>query len=983
MEQLPFAILTLMFVSIAMCGVFFMAWWTFGRAAHALTWSVMFALSGMQWALNLSLAYGVALDPAIQQILLALVAPTVAILSVVGFRQRAEKNNDVRLMAGIVLLTWGSSVWFGFVQPHAGFQASTLPYMIVATCLWNMWTLYDVPRIKRVVEWAVIAGYALFAVSQMIVGSIAFSQGSTFDPVVTDLYETISLLSLPTLYTLLGLFVLSLIASDISTRAEVLAEYQARKRQEEVEKSWGTVQDAIEAIPDLIGIDDGKGNFLTCNDALADFFGKEKSDLAGMRSREVIDLYREKFAFIDGDKVTDSEDVTQKLWHALTTGTRLNVVTNDERSFIVDCGYLHSGGQILVCRDVTQLYRTRSRLETAISSMPIGFALFDKNRKLVACNKSYENILQHDQEWIGKQPISTLIATLTRRLKVSKTGSLVERSEWLHKWMDAIEKGQYHGVTALLDDDTWVDLSVRPVAGEGFVTIANDVTNRRLLEIDLEKNEAQLRQILGSQPFPVILVRKSDDKILFASDAAVDVLVAHNTSLIGSRASDFIQDDKRLQRDVAPDSQNLTTAVREVLLVRRSGEKFPALFSEHIIAYAGQEAGVMSFIDISNIKDLQSELATQREALFQSEKLNALGTLLAGVAHELNNPLTVVVANAHVLELTSEDDAVKSRIHKITAAADRCAKIVRSFLDMARKSPGEKVEFDPVACVEQALELSLYGLKEDKVVVEADIAAGLPAIKGDPDQFAQVVLNLVINAKHALSENDSAKKISVSMGLDSSGKAIELHVKDNGVGIPADIRDNIFDPFFTTKKIGEGTGMGLSLVRGIAIAHGGDIVLVEHEGSGSHFKVTVPHTGKILSAGVNRQDKSDTAPRRHILIVDDEPDVLAALEDILILQGHRVLAVSSGADALSALKNEAFDCVLTDIRMPDMDGEELFTQIKTHHKKMVDHVGFVTGTDLSPNTKGFLDVCERPCLSKPFIPEEITTLIQKLTSAGQ
>lgn len=983
MDQLPFATLTLVLVSIALSGIFFMAWRTFGQASHALTWSVMFALSGLQWALNLSIAYAPEFYPSGQQILLALVVPTVAILSVSGFRQRAEKNINVRLMTGVVLLAWGGSVWFEFVQPHAGLQSSTLPYMITATCLWNMWLLYDVPRLKRVVEWTVIAGYALFGISQMVIGSIAFSQGNTIDPAVTQLHETIYLLTTPTLSTLLGLFILSLITSDISTRAEVLADYQKRKRQEEVEKSWGTVQDAIEAIPDLIGIDDGKGNFLTCNDAMADFLGKKKDDLAGMRSREIIDIYKEKFSFIDDDAVNESEDVSQKLWHALTTGSQLNVVTNDKRSFIADCGYLHSGGQILVCRDVTQLYRTRSRLETAISSMPIGFALFDKDRKLVACNKSYENTIQQDQDWISRQPLATLISTLTRRLKASKTASLVERSEWLHEWLDAIENGQNHSVTALLDDDTWIDLSVRPVVGEGFVTIANDVTSRRLLEIDLEKNEAQLRQILGSQPFPVMLVRKSDDKILFASQAATDAFAADATALIGSFAKDFIKDirNRRATGTTASvDEIKAPSTVREMSLMRQSGEYFPALFSEHTITYAGQEAGVISFIDISNIKDLQSELATQREALFQSEKLNALGTLLAGVAHELNNPLTVVVANAHVLELTSDDEAVKSRIHKITAAADRCAKIVRSFLDMARKSPGEKVEFDPVVCVEQALELSLYGLQGDKVEVSSDIASQLPTIKGDPDQFAQVILNLVINAKQALDNEEGEKKIDVSLGLNKQSNSIELRVSDNGPGIPKDIRDSIFDPFFTTKKVGEGTGMGLSLVHGIVIAHGGNIVLLDKADKGSHFLVTIPHTGNIPILGEADTEKVVKVPSKRVLIVDDEPDVLASLADILELQGHSVCAVGSASVVLDKLQTESFDCILSDIRMPDMDGEQLFSQIKNAYPDMVPKIAFVTGTDLSENTRSFLEACDRPYLGKPFVPEDVGDLIQKLTS---
>lgn len=978
MEQLPFAILTLMSVSGALCVVFYLAWRTFGRMPHALTWSVMFALSFLQWALNLANALEIVPSPALHNILLSFLGATVTFLSVVGYMQRAKRHVSVPLFIGLIFITWGGSIWFLYIQPHEGIRASLLPFVIVVVCFWNMWILYDEPRKKRIVEWAVIGAYALFAGSQMIVGSIGLSQGATLDPVITQLYVTVAFLTLPTFFTLLGMFALSLIASDISTRAEVLAEYQKQKRQEEAEKSWGTVQDAIEAIPDLIGIDDGKGNFLTCNDALANFLGREKSDLIGMRSLEIIDLYREKFTIIDGERVKSSEDVVQKLWHALTTGTRLNVVTNDDRSFIVDCGYLRAGGQILVSRDVTQIYRTRARLESAISSMPIGFALFDREQQLVACNKSYENIMQHDQSWIAQQPLTTLISTLIRRLKASKSASLVERSEWLHDWMDAIENKQHQSVTALLDDDTWVDLSIRPVPGEGFVTIANDVTNRRLLEVDLEKNEAQLRQILGGQPFPVMLVRKSDNVALFASEAALEALGAKKSSLVGKPVDRYLAKPDESADVRETDDAMETGPVKEIVLKRESGESFPALFSAHDIAYAGQDARVISFIDIANIKELQSELATQREALFQSEKLNALGTLLAGVAHELNNPLTVVVANAHVLALTSEDEAVKNRIQKITDAADRCAKIIRSFLDMARKSPGERIEFDAVACVRQALDLSLYGLQEDKVEVETRIPARLPAIKGDPDQFAQVILNLIINAKQALLERDTPRKINVSMGLDKSGKQIELHVKDNGSGVPENIRDSIFDPFFTTKKVGQGTGMGLSLVRGIVKSHGGEIELVHSKKAGGHFKILIPHVGHMLAAESGVSDTQEST-KQHILIVDDEPDVLAALQDILVLQGHEVFAVGSGKEALEALSSTRFDGMLSDIRMPEMDGEQLFAAIQSNHPDMVNHIAFITGNDLSEQTKAFLDTCNRPYLGKPFIPDEVAELVQDLS----
>lgn len=978
MEQLPFAIITLMTVSGTLCVVFYLAWYTFGRMPHARTWSVMYALSFLQWSLNLANAVDFVPNMVLHSVMLSFLGAAVTVLAVVGYVQRADRRINVQIIIGSIVSIWGASVWLLYVQPHEGLRASMLPFILVVTSFLNMWVLYDEPRAKRLVEWSVISAYALFAISQIVVGSIALSQGATPDPEVENLYVAISFLTLPIFFTLLGVFALCLIASDISTRAEGLAAYQARKRQEEVEKSWGTVQDAIESIPDLIAIDDGEGNFLTCNDAMATFLGREKGDLLGGRSIEAIDLYCEKFTLIDGEPVTSSEYVIQKLWHALTTGTQLNIVTNDDRSFIVDCGHLRAGGQILVARDVTQLYRTQARLESAISAMPIGFALFDNDQKLVACNASYENILQHDQQWISEQSVPTLSATLIRRLEASKGASLVERSEWQHAWLDAIKKGKQRNATELFDDGTWVDLSIQPVANEGFVTIANDVTHRRLLEIDLEKNEAQLRQILGGQPFPVMLVRASTGSILFASDAALSLLEVDKDDTLEGAANTYLSNFNEEQIAPIQNEMSGSASLREIVLTRASGEKFPALFSSQDIAYAGVDARVISFIDISDIKELQSELATQREALFQSEKLNSLGTLLTGVAHELNNPLTVVVANSHVLALKNESDTVKTEIQSIIDAADRCAKIVRSFLDMARKNPGEKVNFDVAECVEEALDLAQFGLQEGKIKLEVNMANDLPAINGDPDQFAQVILNLIINAKQAVLQRERPRKIVVNMYLDQSGKHIELHVIDNGAGVPKSIQNSIFDPFFTTKKVGEGTGMGLSLVRNIVKSHGGNIELLNDDQQGGHFRILVPHVGHAMVSNADISAVSPEGRKQHILIVDDEPAVLSALESILVLHGHKVFAVGSGEEALNALGNCRFDGVLTDVRMPEMDGEQLFAEIQKNHPDMVERVAFITGNDLSEQTKAFLDVCNRPYLGKPFAPDEITQLLQDM-----
>lgn len=979
MEQMPFVILALFFIAIALSVVFFMAWRAFGRERHVLLWSIAFGVSAIQWALNLGHIFGWITSYVFYWVAANFAGSVVPNLAVAGYLHRAGRHVYIPFIAGIVLLTTGGSAWFAFIQPHVGLQVAIQPYSTALVSIWVVWILLNVQRPKRPFEWGGAIAYSLFSVVCIVIGSIALSQGATVDADIMNLYRLVLFLSLPTFFTLLGLLALSIVASDLAKKAQDLASYQRQKRQEEAERSWGTLQDAIEAISDLVAIDDGRGNMLTCNETFARFLNLSRDDFAGKRTTEMMELYKERFRTINGKEVHTGAEIAQLCWHALTTGERLNVVTNDDQSYIVDCGYLRSGGQIMVARDVTQLHRTRARLETAINTMPIGFSLFDRNNQLVACNRTYEDMIGKDAAWIADAPMDKVLSVFLRRLERFKGESLVLRAEWLQNTLENIENRRKLNDVFLLDNQRWYDISVQPIGDGGFVTIASDITERRLLELDLERNEAQLREILGAQPFPVVVVRQSDDRILFASKAARDVLRIDQDEDCEAAAlfwHDFADQKRRKSR---VDSDQL----EELILRRRGGERFPALFSRHLISFAGVEARVKSFIDISNIKELQSELANQREALFQSEKLNALGTLLAGVAHELNNPLTVVVANAHVLGLTVEDPEAQKRLEKITDAADTCSKIIRSFLNMARKNPSKTVLFDIAECVEHALDISSFGLREHHISIEADLAPGLPAVSGDPDQFAQVVLNLIINAKQALLDADAPRTIRVLVEPGADDAAVELHVIDSGPGVPETIRDRIFEPFFTTKGVGQGTGMGLSLVRAIVDSHRGRIDLMDDPDSGAHFRISLPHTGVPLLKANSPDGKERRGPERRILVVDDDPDVLEALADILKLQGHEVVAVGSGQDALDALEEYDFDIMFSDLRMPQMDGEQLFQAVRERYPQMVGRVAFITGNNMSEQARRFLETSGRPSLGKPFLPGDVARLVGEMRPGGK
>src|ERR687892_331400 len=255
------------------------------------------------------------------------------------------------------------------------------------------------------------------------------------------------------------------------------------------------------------------------------------------------------------------------------------------------------------------------------------------------------------------------------------------------------------------------------------------------------------------------------------------------------------------------------------------------------------EGGAISHIgafavDITERKRIEAELDRQSALLHQNEKLSALGSLLAGVAHELNNPLSLVVGYAGLLEEMAPDSATKERAIKVRVAADRCARIVRTFLAMARNKPRAPSSVQLNQVVEDALDIVAYGLRTADIAVERALAPDLPPVHGDADQLHQVLANLLVNAQQALQTVPLPRRLRAATGSD--GEAVWVAIVDNGPGIPPSIVNRIFDPFFTTKPQGVGTGVGLSVSHGIITAHGGQILVESEPGAGSTFTVRVP-----------------------------------------------------------------------------------------------------------------------------------------------
>lgn len=372
----------------------------------------------------------------------------------------------------------------------------------------------------------------------------------------------------------------------------------------------------------------------------------------------------------------------------------------------------------------------------------------------------------------------------------------------------------------------------------------------------------------------------------------------------------------------------------------------------------------------------EHELEQSRAALYQSEKLTALGSLLAGVSHELNNPLSVVVGQALIMEGKAGDQATAVRAGKIRAAAERCARIVQSFLAMARQREPERQPVDINDLLQAALDLTAYGLRSADVKVSTRFERELPIVFGDAGQLHQLFANLIINAQHALESQRGARELSIATSVAEDRVVVELH--DSGPGVPADLRPRIFEPFFTTKPVGSGTGLGLSFAYGVSQAHGGTLSLVD-TAVGALFRVELPARQSPEGPAPVEGDVPEIAAGT-ALVVDDEVDLAETLSELLEAEGWKVIIADSGARAIEILQEEDPQLIIADIKMPQVDGPGLYTWLQEHRPRLVERLVFLTGDTLGAAANAFLASCGRPFVEKPFSSATIATLLSTSSS---
>jgi PAS domain S-box-containing protein len=450
--------------------------------------------------------------------------------------------------------------------------------------------------------------------------------------------------------------------------------------------------------------------------------------------------------------------------------------------------------------------------------------------------------------------------------------------------------------------------------------------------------------------------------------------------LQGSKAERFILAD--LQTKLSKGE----SVSRETTNYRKDGREF--ISEWHIAPIRNQQGDITHLVsiqrDVTERRRAEAELQQQREALHQSEKLATMGQLLAGVAHELNNPLSVVMGQAALLQQSIRGKRQIERADKIVQAAERCARIVNNFLALARQRPPERHPVHLNQVVREAVELLAYPLRVDSVEVCFELAEELPVVRADAHQLHQVVVNLVANAHQAMRETSLPRRLTLATGLAAGGSRVWLEVRDTGPGIAPEVCERIFEPFFTTKPPGVGTGLGLSLCQGIVAAHGGAISVVPHEESGAVFQVELPV--QAPEAAVVQVSQGIVQPMvrgKRILVVDDEPGISGVLAEVLQLDGHVVETVANGEAALAKLQGQPYDVIVSDIRMPELDGPGLYWEMERLDPSLLQRVVFLTGDTLSAGTREFLEQTGVPCLSKPFALSDVRGIVQRILQAQE
>lgn len=497
----------------------------------------------------------------------------------------------------------------------------------------------------------------------------------------------------------------------------------------------------------------------------------------------------------------------------------------------------------------------------------------------------------------------------------------------------------------------------------------------RALEEEVRLSDERYRALFDSSSEATFLVDLETLRIVEANHAAHQLVGAQDGPLTDRDFGEFcpsIQTDNANLMERKKRFDVVFCPGHEVKLFRHDGSPVLCGGECRLVQTKGRPVMQVHLHELTERKRIEQQLR-------RFEKLSALGQLIAGVAHELNNPLAVIMGYAQLLNKRSDlPERARVELKKILHESERAAKIVRNLLTFARPREPEMVTVQLNQVIQEVVEACTAELKSNNIQLDLRLSPQLPRTKADPNQIEQVLTNLISNAVHAMSRQTTPRRLEIS--TKEYGAYIRITVADTGPGISPEIQHKIFESFFTTKAPGQGTGLGLAISRAIVEEHHGKIWVQSEPGNGARFFVELP----IVPCGeepaprepeVDVEPVSDVNGQHHILIVDDEPGIVEVLKEALSLHGYVVDTAGNGAIALQKIMQEKYDLIISDLRMPDMDGEKLYHTVRRLQPELATRIVFLTGDTVSQTARAFLEWTGNRWFSKPFQVSELERVV--------
>jgi PAS domain S-box-containing protein len=634
------------------------------------------------------------------------------------------------------------------------------------------------------------------------------------------------------------------------------------------------------------------------------------------------------------------------------------------------------------------LILTDARLRLVLETIPARVSLLDRDQRHCFVNNEYAELAGRPIDEILGHTVAEVLGTAAYdSLRPHSARALAGETVRWEGWLPFPRGGR-------IVQRVYVPYRADSGAIEGYFVFARDLAELDSGEWILPN---QLAALHASEVLNAAITASALDCIIAIDEAglviefnppAEQTFGYKRADAIGRPIVELIVPPALRQRHTDGFARYLQTGKASVLDrrieiegMRADGSTFPVELAISEVRLPHRRLFTAYLRDLTSAREAQLEIERQREALHQSEKLAALGSLLAGVAHELNNPLSILIGNALMLQNEAErvSPELAERAQRIQAAAERCGRIVRSFLAMARQRKTQPRSVQVEFLIGNALQLLAYGLRSAGIEIEQTIAPGLPPVFCDPDQMTQVLTNLLVNAQQALEAEPQPRRLRVSAA--SEDDQIVIEIADNGPGIPDHLRSRVFDPFFTTKPMGAGTGIGLAVSRGIVEAHGGSLTLAKPD-RGATLLLRLPRqqAGQMTMDGAAAPAPTSVHRGHSALIVDDEADVGQILSEMLTALGLRCQVVTSGKIAIERIKEHDFDAVFCDVRLPDIDGPALYAWMTEHRPALCARIAFVTGDTLGHASERFLADARRPLLEKPFLPSDVRRVTDELLS---